>query len=71
MSLNFKWLNWLYNQGGLLPVLPGSMISMIIFCSNGSGLRLSLIKGRISRRLPLTNSSGIGVELLPVEMTLG
>ncbi len=29
-----------------------------------------LIKGRISRRLPLTNSSGIGVELLPVEMTL-
>ncbi|ORT41584.1 transposase, partial [Escherichia coli] len=34
-------------------------------------LRLSLIKGRISRRLPLTNSSGIGVELLPVEMTLG
>ncbi|EGD5997783.1 IS66 family insertion sequence hypothetical protein, partial [Escherichia coli] len=27
--------------------------------------------GRISRRLPLTNSSGIGVELLPVEMTLG
>ena len=33
-------------------------------------LRLSLIKGRISRRLPLTNSSGIGVELLPVEMTL-
>ena len=34
-------------------------------------LRLWLIKGRISRRLPLTNSSGIGVELLPVEMTLG
>ena len=34
-------------------------------------LRLSLIKGRISRRLPVTNSSGIGVELLPVEMTLG
>ena len=33
-------------------------------------LRLSLIKGRISRRLPVTNSSGIGVELLPVEMTL-
>lgn len=33
-------------------------------------LRLSLIKGRISRRLPLTNSSGIGVELLSVEMTL-
>ena len=32
-------------------------------------LRLSLIKGRISRRLPLTNSSGIGVELLPVEIT--
>ena len=32
---------------------------------------LRLIKGRISRRLPLTNSSGIGVELLPVEMTLG
>uniref|UniRef100_UPI000A5BE295 transposase n=5 Tax=Escherichia TaxID=561 RepID=UPI000A5BE295 len=31
-------------------------------------LRLSLIKGRISRRLPLTNSSGIGVELLPVEI---
>ncbi|WP_241374859.1 hypothetical protein [Escherichia coli] len=43
MSLNFKWLNWLYNQGILLPVL---------------------------RRLPVTNSSGIGVELLPVEMTL-
>lgn len=33
-------------------------------------LRLWLIKGRISRRLPVTNSSGIGVELLPVEMTL-
>ena len=33
-------------------------------------LRIWLIKGRISRRLPLTNSSGIGVELLPVEMTL-
>ena len=33
-------------------------------------LRLSLIKGRISRRLPVRNSSGIGVELLPVEMTL-
>ena len=34
-------------------------------------LTLSLIKERISQRLPLTNSSGIGVELLPVEMTLG
>ncbi|WP_338894211.1 IS66-like element accessory protein TnpA [Escherichia coli] len=33
-------------------------------------LRLWLIKGRISRRLPVRNSSGIGVELLPVEMTL-
>ena len=33
-------------------------------------LRLWLIKGRISRRLPVTNSSGIGVELLPVEVTL-
>ena len=33
-------------------------------------LRLSLIKGRISRRLPVTNSSGIGVALLSVEMTL-
>lgn len=33
-------------------------------------LRLWLIKGRISRRLPVGNSSGIGVELLPVEMTL-
>ncbi len=33
-------------------------------------LRLWLIKGRVSRRLPVTNSSGIGVELLPVEMTL-
>lgn len=33
-------------------------------------LRLWLIKGRISRRLPVTNSSGIGVELLSVEMTL-
>ncbi|MBF5977151.1 transposase [Escherichia coli] len=33
-------------------------------------LRLWLIKGRISRRLPVSNSSGIGVELLPVEMTL-
>ena len=32
-------------------------------------LRLWLIKGRISRRLPVTNSSGIGVELLPVEIT--
>ncbi|HAZ3163696.1 TPA: transposase [Escherichia coli] len=31
---------------------------------------LRLIEGRISRRLPVTNSSGIGVELLPVEMTL-
>ncbi|WP_162780078.1 transposase, partial [Escherichia coli] len=27
-------------------------------------LRLWLIKGRISRRLPVTNSSGIGVELI-------
>ena len=33
-------------------------------------LRLWLIKGRISRRLPVRNSSGIGVELLPVEITL-
>ena len=33
-------------------------------------LRLWQNEGRISRRLPLTNSSGIGVELLPVEMTL-
>lgn len=33
-------------------------------------LRLWLIKGRISRRLPVRNSSGIGVELLSVEMTL-
>ena len=33
-------------------------------------LGLWLIKGRISRRLPVTNSSGIGVELLPVEVTL-
>ncbi|EPM2088227.1 transposase [Escherichia coli] len=33
-------------------------------------LRLWLIKGRISRRLPVRNSSGTGVELLPVEMTL-
>ncbi|WP_249446223.1 transposase, partial [Escherichia coli] len=33
-------------------------------------LRLWQNEGRISRRLPVTNSSGIGVELLPVEMTL-
>ncbi|EFC2190475.1 hypothetical protein E5H85_22100 [Escherichia coli] len=33
-------------------------------------LRLSLIKGRISRRLPVTTSSDTGVELLPVEVTL-
>ncbi|EIW6217249.1 transposase [Escherichia coli] len=33
-------------------------------------LRLWLIKGRISRRLPVRNSSDTGVELLPVEMTL-
>ena len=33
-------------------------------------LRLWQNEGRVSRRLPVTNSSGIGVELLPVEMTL-
>ncbi|WP_033811109.1 transposase [Escherichia coli] len=33
-------------------------------------LRLWLIKGRISRRLPVTTSSDTGVELLPVEVTL-
>ncbi len=67
MSLNFKWLNWLYNQGILLPVLPEHDINdNLLF----KWLRLWLIKGRISRRLPVTNSSGIGVELLPVEMTL-
>ncbi len=33
-------------------------------------LRLWQNEGRISRRLPVTTSSGIGVELLPVEMTL-
>ncbi|MBZ8402106.1 transposase, partial [Escherichia coli] len=31
-------------------------------------LRLWLIKGRISRRLPVTTSSDTGVELLPVEV---
>ena len=33
-------------------------------------LRLWLNEGRISRHLPVTTSSGIGVELLPVEMML-
>ncbi|WP_077881141.1 transposase [Escherichia coli] len=33
-------------------------------------LRLWQNEGRVSRRLPVTTSSGIGVELLPVEMTL-
>ncbi len=67
MSLNFKWLNWLYNQGFCCPYCREHDINdNLLF----KWLRLSLIKGRISRRLPVTNSSGIGVELLPVEMTL-
>ncbi|HAI3493032.1 TPA: transposase [Escherichia coli] len=32
-------------------------------------LRLWQNEGRISRRLPVTTSSGAGVELLPVEIT--
>ncbi len=69
MSLNFKWLHWLYNQGGSVARIAREhdINDNLLF----KWLRLSLIKGRISRRLPLTNSSGIGVELLPVEMTLG
>ncbi len=56
-----------YNQGVLLPVLPGSMISMIIFVQMAQALA--------DQRAYITassgkNSSGIGVELLPVEMTL-
>ncbi len=66
MSLNFKWLNWLYNQGFLLPAREHDINDNLLF----KWLRLWLIKGRISRRLPVRNSSGIGVELLPVEMTL-
>ncbi|STJ78728.1 Putative transposase [Escherichia coli] len=68
MSLNFKWLNWLYNQGVSVARIAREhdINDNLLF----KWLRLSLIKGRISRRLPVTNSSGIGVELLPVEMTL-
>lgn len=66
MSLNFKWLNWLYNQGFLLPAREHDINDNLLF----KWLRLWLLKGRISRRLPVRNSSGIGVELLPVEMTL-
>ena len=69
MSLNFKWLHWLYKPRGSVARIAREhdINDNLLF----KWLRLSLIKGRISRRLPLTNSSGIGVELLPVEMTLG
>ncbi|MXC48919.1 IS66 family insertion sequence element accessory protein TnpB, partial [Escherichia coli] len=54
MSLNFKWLNWLYNQGFLLPAREHDINDNLLF----KWLRLWLIKGRISRRLPVRNSSG-------------
>ena len=67
MSLNFKWLNWLCKKGSVARIAREHDINdNLLF----KWLRLSLLKGRISRRLPVTNSSGIGVELLPVEMTL-
>ncbi len=57
----------LYNQGILLPVLPGSTISMISSVQMAQDLADQRAYITASS---LTNSSGIGVELLPVEMTL-
>ena len=61
MSLNFKWLNWLYNQGFLLPAREHDINDNLLF----KWLRLWQNEGR----LPVTTSSDTGVELLPVEIT--
>lgn len=67
MSLNFKWLNWLHNRGASVARIAGEhdINDNLLF----KWLRLWQNEGRISRRLPVTTSSGAGVELLPVEIT--